>query len=1021
MYTEKDIEHFEDLDQWHHLEVTVFAAAIAGLFHDFGKATILFQKKLDPNQKTKRYEPYRHEWVSLRLFQGFVGDKNDHQWLDALSDVKPERSPEVFRDGLDGGVSDNHPLCLPSFAKLVAWLILTHHKLPLYPGGKSNPPQLECVDNWLTRNFEALWNSHNCKDEDMEMLEQNWDITKGIPFKSAQWRSKACVLASRAKRSLANFLQGEFDWLHGHIFTAHLSRLCLMLADHHYSAQETVTEEWRNPGYEVYANTEPKTKRFKQKLDEHLIGVAHHSEKIVRALPTLNRSLPSLGKNSFLGKDVDPAMKIKFGWQDEARIQARELGGESIKSGFFGINMASTGKGKTLGNAKIMYSLGKQTGRTRFCIALGLRTLTLQTGREFQDKMDLGDKELAIAVGGIAVRQLFEAEQMGNSDESINLAANDEEDSTGSESRKNILDPDLFIDYGDDLPNHSLSQWTEKNEKLERLVCAPVLVSTIDHLMPATEGTKGGKQIAPMLRLLTSDLVLDEPDDFGLKDLPALCRLVHWAGMLGSRILLSSATIPPSLVYALFKAYREGWKHFASANFNDWNQNIVCAWFDEFLPFKKNGHHPDFDAFKESHENFIKRRVKHLKETSTQRKGRILPVEMRGDETIIASMARTIREGLLSLHCQHHQSQGKFKISLGLVRMANINPLVAIAKEMLSLDAPEDTDTCLHYCVYHSRYPLAVRHHIESKLDKILKRRNPEDVWSEGSIKNSLADPQITNHIFVVIASPVAEVGRDHDYDWAIVEPSSMRSIIQLAGRVLRHRDHIPASPNVLLLNKNYKVLSGSRICFLKPGFESEDLQVSSHDLKDVLEPIQYQEINSIQRITLPKTCRKQNQKFVNLVELEHKALAHNLFSTKDAAKVWWTSFPHWCGEVQRQQRFRDSMSDEAYYLWIKDHTSSPFWQWKNERVSPTEFGEGKIQINTIDDKAIKFGKRNLFWFDLKIENVYSELASNFDLELDEVSRRFGEVRLIEYGPSEEHYEFHPNLGIYKNLGNENG
>lgn len=30
--------------------------------------------------------------------------------------------------------------------------------------------------------------------------------------------------------------------------------------------------------------------------------------------------------------------------------------------------------------------------------------------------------------------------------------------------------------------------------------------------------------------------------------------------------------------------------------------------------------------------------------------------------------------------------------------------------------------------------------------------------------------------------------GRDHDYDWAIVEPSSMRSIIQLAGRIRRHR-----------------------------------------------------------------------------------------------------------------------------------------------------------------------------------------------------------------------------------------
>ena len=78
----------------------------------------------------------------------------------------------------------------------------------------------------------------------------------------------------------------------------------------------------------------------------------------------------------------------------------------------------------------------------------------------------------------------------------------------------------------------------KKQKGLDALLTAPVLVSTIDHLISATEGTKGGRQIPAMLRLLTSDLVLDEPDDFGLSDLPALCRLVHWAGMLGSRVLI---------------------------------------------------------------------------------------------------------------------------------------------------------------------------------------------------------------------------------------------------------------------------------------------------------------------------------------------------------------------------------------------------------------------------------------------------------------------------------------------------
>jgi len=65
---------------------------------------------------------------------------------------------------------------------------------------------------------------------------------------------------------------------------------------------------------------------------------------------------------------------------------------------------------------------------------------------------------------------------------------------------------------------------------LHRCWCAP---ST------ATENQRGGRQIAPMLRLMSGDLVLDEPDDFDIADLPALTRLVHWAGLLGMRVLLS--------------------------------------------------------------------------------------------------------------------------------------------------------------------------------------------------------------------------------------------------------------------------------------------------------------------------------------------------------------------------------------------------------------------------------------------------------------------------------------------------
>ena len=39
---------------------------------------------------------------------------------------------------------------------------------------------------------------------------------------------------------------------------------------------------------------------------------------------------------------------------------------------------------------------------------MGLRTLTLQTGRVFQNDLQLSDEQLAIQVGGAASRALFE-------------------------------------------------------------------------------------------------------------------------------------------------------------------------------------------------------------------------------------------------------------------------------------------------------------------------------------------------------------------------------------------------------------------------------------------------------------------------------------------------------------------------------------------------------------------------------------------------------------------------------------
>ncbi|MBU2708754.1 hypothetical protein KCM76_22365 [Zooshikella marina] len=553
-----------------------------------------------------------------------------------------------------------------------------------------------------------------------------------------------------------------------------LARAAMILADHRVSAQHMAMT-----GTSAYANTMQQAGeiRYNQTLDFHLQAVADATKHTTAAL--FNEALPSLPDSSMQRLKERLPGESPYAWQNTLQAVGAHEGPLLI------LNTAPTGAGKTIANVKLLAALRPNGLRVSYC--LGLRSLTLQSGYALGKYLGLNQETLAVVIGDKPTLQVF----------AHNHPAWHE--------KKEEEQPQVFFDTVSQakLPSELAFSFPEAQHGF---LAAPFLVSTVDYLIAASQPGRQGHHVVALARLMHSDLILDEIDQYNVSAFPALLLLVKTAAALGRHVVCSSATLPPYQANALKDAWQAGLAHYTALK-----QSVTAS-----VAVVHSAFPPQLLPTEQLPQAYCQLMTEHAQANHVTKCAQVLPLAKGTDAE---HYFETIYTGFDALHCHHHEYiQGK-RVSFGLVRVARVKT-AALLTHYLARHC--DTKTT-HIVCYTAQDTLAARAYKESVLDRVLNRQHGKQLDHPEVLKRIECSPG-SDVMFIVVASPVEEVGRDHDFDWAIIEPTSLHSIIQTAGRVNRHRLYEVCHPNIFIMDIGFHGYTApdAKTYYAYPGLETE-------------------------------------------------------------------------------------------------------------------------------------------------------------------------------------------------------